>query len=477
MIYDVVIIGAGVTGSFTARELAKYKLDICMIDKGPDVACGASGANSGIIHAGYDTIPGLVKSSYDTAGNAMFEHIAKELDIKFKRTGSFVLAYDTNQIRIIQKLYENGIAKGIKGLELLSGEQTKIIMPALSDEVKMLLHAPSAGIVSPYDLTLGAAENAVSNGVRLLLDCTLLSIAYDSFFILRTTKGIIKSRYLVNAAGVHSGTVSEMAGDCSFSVYPRKGEYLLLDKEQGQLTSKVLFNTPGKKGKGVLVAPTVDGNLLLGPTAVDITDKDEISTTKAGIGMIIKSAMHNLPSVDIRYVITSFSGSRAISSRNDFIIERSYLCPRLINLAGIDSPGLTSAPLIAKKAVELLEDAGIVLKEKKTFDPYRMSIKRFVDMTKKEQAVAFDNDHSYGRMICRCENVTEAEIRASVRSVIGARSLDAVKRRTRAGMGRCQGGFCSPRIIHILSQELGIPPEEVNKSAEGSYILTGRTRS
>lgn len=478
MVYDAVIIGAGVTGAFIARELSRYQLNVCLVDRAEDVAMGASKANSGIVHAGYDPVPGSLKARFNVRGNQLMEDICKELDVPFKRTGSIVLAFDDEDMKKIESIYERGIKNGVPGLEIWDSVQVRKAEPEVAENISGALYAPTGGIVCPYELTLGAAENAVENGVDLKLGCEIKSIDFkNGIFSLYGNGEVLESRFVINAAGVYADRISAMVGDDSFSIIPRKGEYLLMDKSQGSLVNCVIFQTPSSMGKGVLVTPTVDGNLLVGPNAIDIHDKEDLSTSKESLNQVKKSALRSVPGIDMSEVITSFAGLRAkVADGDDFIIGPSRKNNHFINVAGIDSPGLTSAPAIAEYVINILSSLGMELKEKENFNPVRKRPKRFTEMREVEINKKIRTNPAYGRIICRCEKVSEGEIIDCIRSTIGARTVDGVKRRVRAGMGRCQGGFCVPRVVEILSRELQIPMETVTKSGGNSRILMGITK-
>jgi len=476
-LYDVVIAGAGVTGAFVARELSKYRLKVLVIDKESDVAMGTSKANSAIVHAGYDAVPGTLKAVLNVRGNKMMKRISEELDVSFNMTGSLVVCFSEEDLSGLEELRIRGLENGVENLEIISADRLREIEPNISPKAVAALFAPSAGIICPYELTLHAMENAVENGVELKLECELTGISYDgSAFHLETTKGAVECRYLVNAAGLYSDTVAEMAGDYSFRINPRKGEYVLLDKIYGKLVNRVIFQLPTAKGKGVLVTPTVDGNLLVGPNAEDIRDKTDTATTSRGLEEAINVARLSVPSLDTRGIITSFAGLRATGSTGDFIIRPSSINKKLIHAAGIESPGLTAAPATGEMVADLLKESGLKLEAKADFCP---SIEKYTPSRKMSESQwneAVKKDPAHGRIVCRCEKISEADIVASIRRTIGARNIDAVKRRTRAGMGRCQGGFCSPRIVEILSKELGISFEEVTKFGGKSVFLLKKTK-
>jgi len=489
MIYDVAVIGAGVIGCHISRRLSRYNLNICLLEKQADVAMSTSSANSGIVHAGYDAEPGSLKARLNIRGNRIMQQVARELDVPFKRIGSLVLAFDRDDICKIGELYERGLKNGVQGMQILSRSEIEEKEPAVSKEAIAALYAPDAGIICPYQLAINAAENAVENGVNLFLNCKVIRIEREKteagngacgFFLLITSSGEFKARYIVNCAGLFADKIASMVGDNSFTIRPRKGEYILLDKSQGNIVKTVIFQTPTKMGKGILVTPTVDGNLLIGPSALDIDDKNDHSTTREGLAQVLEGALKSVPGIDVRSAITSFSGLRAVPSQGDFIISESQAVKGFINVAGIESPGLTAAPAIAEYVEDILREAGLELIPKEDYNPVRQPVKRFRDlyddMQEDEIRELIRRNPLYGQIVCRCEMVTEAEVVDSIRRPAGARTLDGIKRRTRAGMGRCQGGFCTSRVVEILSRELGIPMEEVTKSGEGSWILAGKTK-
>ncbi len=477
MIYDVAVIGAGVTGSFIARELSKYELDICVLEKEEDVGLGASSANSGIVHAGFDAEPGSLKARLNVCGNEMMEQIAKELEVPFIRNGSLVIAFSEEDMDKIKELYQRGLANGVEDMQIVDSLRLREVEPNITENAVGALYASTAGIICPYELTLSAMENAVANGAVLMCGCEVRGITKENAgFRIFTTRGEIEARHIVNAAGVYSDSVSSMVGETDFSITPRKGEYLLMDKTQGKTVNSVIFQVPSKMGKGILVSPTVDGNLLIGPSATDIEDRSDDSTSRGGLNQVIQGALKSVPSINTREVITSFAGIRATPSTGDFIIEEHSRVKGFINVAGIESPGLTSAPAIAVMVTGILGKCGLKLEVKSSFNPHRSHIKRFSELNESEKMQAIKANPGYGHVVCRCEKVTEGEIIDAIRRPTGARSLDGVKRRTRAGMGRCQGGFCTPRIAELLSRELGIPMEEVTKMGGNSRILIGRTK-
>ena len=475
VMYDVVIIGSGVIGGMIARALSAYDLKVCITEKKNDVATGASCANSGIVHAGFDAKPGTLKAKMNVRGAELMPQIAKELGVKYKNNGSLVVGFTEEDRETIKNLYERGIENGVKELRILEKMELEELEPKLSEKSLCALYAPTAGIICPYELTIAAIGNAMDNGAELELNCEVKEIREkDGYYEVCSEDKVLEAKNVINAAGLYSDKIAAMVGDTSFYVHPRRGEYILLDKECGDLVSHTIFRTPSKMGKGILVTPTVDGNLLTGPTSVDIEDKDDTSTTSIGFDNIIRLAKENVPSIPYNKTITSFCGLRSVGSTGDFIIN----APKkgFVNVAAIESPGLTSAPAIAEYVVELLKEQGAELLTNENYNPIREPQHAFREASMEEKNEMIKKDKSFGKIICRCETITEGEILRAIRTNPGARDLDGIKRRTRAQMGRCQGGFCGPQIVELLAKELGIPYEEVTKSGEGSYINIGRTK-
>lgn len=471
---DVLIIGGGIIGCAIARQLSRKKLSVVLVEACEDVSMGASKANSGIVHAGYDAKPGSVMAKMNVLGNTLYDRWCEELGVPLKRIGSLVIAFGEDDERELRHLLEQGKINGVTGLEIITGEEAKALEPSLADGVTAALWANTGAITCPYQFTIACYENAMQNGVSVSLGAPVQSIEKtDDGFTVWCGERIFESRYIINAAGLHAGEIARMIGDDSITIHPRKGEYMLLDASANCM-SRVVFQTPSPMGKGVLVSPTVDGNVYAGPTAVDMEDPEDTKTTDAATFELSQLSHKSVPGLNLRAVITSFAGVRAVASTGDFIIRPSEAAPCMIHAAGICSPGLTSAPAIADYIVSLLEQAGLEMQEKQDFDPRRPAIHRFMEMTNDERDAAIAQNPLYGRVICRCETITEAEIVEAVRR--GARSLDAVKRRTRAGMGRCQGGFCSPRVMEIISRESGLPMAEVTKFGGESKLLLGRLK-
>lgn len=474
--YDVIIIGGGVSGTASARELSRYKGKFCLLEKEEDLCCGTSKANSGIVHAGYDAPKGSLMAKLNVLGNEKMGKLSRELDFPFKRTGSLVLCFSPEDMPSLQLLYDRGIANGVKNLRILSREEVLEMEPNISDEVYAALYAPTAGIVCPFEMNLAFGENAYENGVEFYFDTEVIRLAkIEEGYRIFTNKGEFETKCIVNAAGVYADKFHNMVSEKKIHITPRKGEYCLLDKSAGAHVSRTVFALPGKEGKGVLVTPTVHGNLLIGPTATDIEEKEGTNTTGNGLAQVIKKAGRNVKNLPLRQVITSFAGLRAHEDRQEFIIEEAADAPGFIDCAGIESPGLTSAPAIGERVAEILREK-LGLEEKENFISKRKGILRPASLSFEERNALIRENPAYGNIICRCEMVTEGEIREAIRRPLGAKSLDGVKRRTRAGMGRCQSGFCSPKAMEILAQELGVDLAEITKAGEGSNLICGTNK-
>lgn len=474
--YDVAIIGAGVVGGLIARTLSAYRLNVCILEKQNDVAKGASCANSAIVHAGFDAKEGSLKARLNVHGARLMPQICAELGVKYRQNGSLVIGFSDQDRETLHELLTRGQANGVEGLALLDGDAARALEPGLSPAVTCALHAPTGGIVCPYELTMAAIGNAMDNGAHLLLDFAVTSIqSQPGRYLLSDGTRTVEARYVVNAAGLYADRIARMVGDASFEIHPRRGEYILLDKISGDLVNHTVFRTPSRMGKGILITPTVDGNLLTGPTAQDIEDKEDKSTTAEGLRAIMSQAMENVPAVRFHRSITSFCGLRAVGSTGDFIIRS----PRdgFLHVAGIESPGLSSAPAIGLYVRDLLGEMGLVLEPNPAYLPTRAPMHAFREASIEEKNAYIRKDPTYGHVICRCETVTEGEILHAIRTAPQPRDLDGVKRRTRAQMGRCQGGFCSPAILELLAREMGISQEQVTKCGGASVVLTGRTRT
>lgn len=473
--YDVAIIGAGIVGTSIAWEISKYELRAVVIEKACDIANGATKANSGIVHAGFDAIEGTLKAKLNVKGSAMYEKICKELNVPYKMNGSLVVALDENDMFALEKLYERGIKNGVKDLEIIDKGTLNAMESNISKNAIGALRAGTGGIVSPYELAIALGEVANQNGVEFRLNTEVIKLhrSLDSFLI-ETNLGEIKARFVINAAGIFSDKVNKMIGGKELRIISRRGEYCLLDKARKDLVKSTIFKVPTENGKGILVTPTVHGNILIGPNAVEVDEKDDTSTTPEGIAEILNGAQKSINGVDIRDIITSFSGLRATPEGRDFIINIPV--KGAVNAAGIESPGLTAAPAIAEMVMELLESQGLKLFRKSKHEAERKNLVLFNDLEYEEKISALKDNPLHGRIICRCEGITEADIVNSINRPIGAKTVDSVKRRVRPGGGRCQGGFCMPRVIEILARELGVDQSDILKAEEGSFILTGRTK-
>ena len=476
MIYDVAIVGAGVIGGMLARELSRYDLSVCLLEKENDVAMGASKANSGIIHGGYDPEPDTLKAKLNTEGVELLFQAAKELNVPIIRNGSMVCAFSAEEEPMIEALYQRGIENKIPGMAVLNGDEARALEPHLSQAVTKVLRVTNAGIVGPYELTIAAVGNAMDNGVTLERNFAVSSIAYrDHIFCVTAENGnAVQCRYLVNCAGGGSDKIAAMAGDGFFTVVPRAGEYMLLDKAEGKRVGHTLFQCPTKEGKGILVSPTAHGNLLVGPTAQKVESSDSKDTTPEGLAIVQRLSAKSVPTVNFRQVITSFTGVRASTESGDFLLKASDKVPGLIHAGAIDSPGLTCCVSIAKYLVKLLREEGLALAEKAAWNGQRKDPNAFQKMTDEEKNAFIQANPAYGKIVCRCETISEGEILEAIRQNPGARDMDGVKRRTRSGMGRCQGGFCGPYVMELLAREMGIPMEAVTKNGGDSKMVIGR---
>ena len=476
MRYDVAVIGAGVSGAMIARELSAYDISIALLDRANDVAMGTTKANSAIVHGGFDAIPGTLKAKLNVKGTALMPVVCKEMNVPFRNNGSLVLAFSDSEMETVKALYDRGATNGVPGLEIIDKAKIKELEPHATDESVGALLCKSSGIVCPYELTIAATEVAVTNGAEFIRNCEVTAISDNGdYFTLTTTQGEIKAAYIINAAGTHTDEIARMIGDDSFDIINRKGDYYLLDKSYGYLADHTIFQCPNPMGKGVLVTPTVDGNLLIGPTALDVDGKDNIDTTAEGLDTVISKAAKSVPEVTLRGAITSFAGVRAHLENDDFLIDYSEKNGRFINVAGIESPGLSAAPAVGLYVRDLLLEK-LEANKKENASLTREAPVRFRHMTKSEREELIKKNSAYGRIICRCETITEGEIIDSIKAPAGARDVDGVKRRTRAGMGRCQGGFCGSKVVEILARELGVPMNEITKFGGESKIIYERTK-
>ncbi len=476
MIYDVAVVGAGVIGSLTARELSRYNLKVALIDRFNDVAMGTTKANSAIVHAGFDAKPDSLKAKLNVEGTALMPGLCEELFVPYNPIGSYVVAFSEAERKTLEDLLARGAVNGVPGLEIIESEELHELEPNLSEKAVAALWAPTAGIVCPYALTIAAAECAAGNGADFIRNFSVSEIDFtDDTFTLKDGKQTIQAKYIINSAGVHCDEVAALIGDDSIKTIPRKGEYMVLDKSVGNLVNHVIFQCPNEMGKGILVTPTVDGNLLLGPSAIDIEDKEDNSTTSDTLASVLEKAKLSVPSLTTREVITSFAGLRAHCEYDDFILEPSKKNSKFINAAGIESPGLSSAPAIAIYLTDIIIKA-TGAGEKDGFNPSRKKPAHFRHMNSRQRSELIKENPAYGKVVCRCETITEGEILDAIRAPAGARDVDGVKRRTRAGMGRCQGGFCGSKVVELLAKELGVELNEITKSGGNSKILFGRTK-
>ncbi|MCD8067962.1 MAG: NAD(P)/FAD-dependent oxidoreductase [Lachnospiraceae bacterium] len=471
--YDVIIIGAGVCGCAAARELSRYALRICVLDKCTDVCEGTSKANSAIIHAGFDARPGTMMARMNVRGNRMMDEISSQLDFPFLRTGSMVVCRNADEVKGLEELLERGKENGVPDLKILSHDEAAQMEPGLADSVYAALYAPTGGIVCPFQMTIAYAENAVQNGVEFRLATEVLSVHRDETgYRLITNHGELKTRCVVNAAGVYADTIHNMVSSRKMHITPRRGEYFLLDKAAGKLVAHTIFQLPTAMGKGVLITPTVHGNLLVGPTAVDQEDKEGTYTTADGLHYLEEKAKAVVKDLPMKQVITSFAGLRAHEDGGEFIIREVMDARGFVDVAGIESPGLSSAPAIAEYVRDIIVSILNPVKNEK-FMETRKGLTSFASLPRDKQKELIEKEPSYGRVICRCETVTEGEILEAIRRPLGATTLDGIKRRTRAGMGRCQAGFCTPKVMEILAREQKVPLSGICKNGQHSKLIVG----
>lgn len=490
----ILIIGAGVSGCAIARELARCEAEICVLEREEDVCCGTSKANSGIAHAGFDAKPGSLMAKLNVEGSQGMEELSRELDFPFQKIGSLVVCTDRERVTKLRELEKQGEENGVKDLRVIGQEELRAMEPHISDEAVAALLAPTGGIICPFELNIAMAENAAQNGVQFLFGQKVKAIRQHPgtsgsnaekkknpgtgengkyAYTVQTDRGAFEADIVINAAGVFAGEIHNMVSEEKIQIIPRKGEYYLLDKSAGGHVSHTVFMLPGAMGKGVLVTPTVHGNLLVGPTAHDIGDREGTDVTAAGLAEIAEKASLTVRDIPFRSAITSFAGLRAHEAAHDFRIGELEEAPGFIDCLGIESPGLTASPAIGRYVASLVRERWD-LKEKTDFNPERKGITRPSQMTMEERNALIRRDPAYGNMICRCEMISEGEIMEAVRRPIPARSLDGIKRRTRAGMGRCQAGFCSPRVMEILAREVpDLDMFKVTKNGPGSELVAG----
>ena len=471
--YDVAIVGAGVVGSAIARELSKYKVNACVIERDEDVCNGTSKANSAIVHAGFDATPGTLKAQLNVRGNEMMDQLSEDLDFPFKRNGSLVVCTKKQDPALLDELLEKGKKNGVPDLRILDRDELIKMEPNLADDVVKALYAPTGAIVCPFHLTMAFAENAADNGVEFFLNTEVTDISKaDDHYVIKTDKDTIEAKVVVNAAGVYADKFNNMVSDNKLKIIARRGQYMLLDKDAGTHVSHTIFQLPSKMGKGVLVTPTVHGNLLVGPTAEDIDNKEGVNTTEEGLASLGATSSQSVKNLPLRQVITSFAGLRAHEVGGDFVIGEVKDAEGFFNAAGIESPGLSSAPAIGEMLAALVAKK-LGLEEDPSFNGIRKGILNPANLSIEERNELIKKEPAYGNIICRCEMITEGEILDAIHRTLGARSLDAVKRRTRAGMGRCQSGFCSPKTMEILEREVPMSMFDVTKNGKDAKIVYG----
>ena len=474
--YDIIIIGAGVIGCAVARELSKYHASILVLEKNEDVCSGTSKANSAIVHSGYDAKNGSLKAQFNVKGNRMMDALCRELDVPFRRIGSLTVCTDEAEIPALEELKRRGEKNGVDGLRIVLRDELTAMEPQIGDEVVAALYAPTAGIICPFKLTIALAENAAVNGAEFVFDAEVKQIVPDGgCWRVITDKTEYTASAVVNAAGVYADVFNNMVSQNKLHIIPRRGDYILLDRAAAGCVRHTVFQLPTRLGKGVLVTPTVHGNTIIGPTAVEVDDPEDTATTADGIDSVIARSALSVKELPVRQVITSFAGVRAHEKGGEFIIGECADAPGFYNCAGIESPGLSAAPAIGEhiaakiaEKLSLREKDDFIAERKDILDPKTLSIEERNELIRKEPA--------YGTIVCRCESVTEGEILDAIRRPVGARSLDGVKRRTRAGMGRCQAGFCSPRVMEILRRERGVELTQITKCGGSSVIVSARTK-
>ncbi|HII4417672.1 TPA: NAD(P)/FAD-dependent oxidoreductase [Clostridium perfringens] len=466
---DIIVIGAGVVGCSIARELSKYNLDVLVVEKNSDVSGGISKGNSGIVHAGYNEKIGTLKAKLNIEGNKIFDDLSRDLQFPFKRNGAFILAFSDEEMKTLESLKENGEKLGVEGLEILTREEALNIEPNLNKEIVGVLNVKTSGIVSPYEMTIALAENAAENGVEFKLNSKVTNIEKisEGYKVTLNNKELVSGKLIINASGLEGAFLNNLVSMSKREINPVKGEYCLFDKVAGAMINKTLFQVPNKLSKGVLVTPTAEGNLLVGPNAVE---GKTLETSREGIDEILDKSKKSLEELPVARILNTFSGIRPKTKEGDFIIEEVEDAKNFINVIGIDSPGLTAAPAIGVYVVNMIKER-LDLVEKKNFKKTREKIVRFSELSLKEKNKLIKEKPAYGHMVCKCEFVTEGEIVEAIHRPIKALTVDAIKRRTRASMGGCQGIGCTLPISKILSRELGIDINDINKNSEGSPVI------
>ncbi len=474
--YQTVIIGAGLSGSAIARSLGRYAGSVCVLEAQEDVCCGTSKANSAIVHAGFDGEVGSLMAKLNVQGSELMEQLSKELDFSYRRNGSMVVCMNQEDLPALEALYQRGLVNGVRELALLTREEAMSLEPNLSDDVVAVLHAPTGAIVCPFELNLALAENAQANGATFRFNTRVTGFTPKADgWIVHTNQGDVEGRCVVNAAGVYADDLHHMVSQLPLHITPRRGEYMLLDKAAGAFVNHTIFQLPGKLGKGSLVTPTVHGNLLVGPTAQDIADKEGTNTSPEGLAYLVERGGFVVKNLPLRQVITSFAGLRAHEDGHEFSIGALSDAPGFFDCAGIESPGLSAAPAIGAMVAELVASK-YGLAEKQDYIATRKGPVRPGELTLEERQALIAKEPAYGQIVCRCELISEGEVRAAIRGPLGAKSVDGVKRRVRAGSGRCQGGFCAPRVMELLAQELQIPLEQVTKQGGASAYIAGHNK-
>lgn len=472
--FDVAIIGAGVVGAAIARKLSSYNLKIALLEKECDVSFGVSKANSGIIHGGFHHGSEYLKSKLEVQGNRMFDQLQHDLHFPFRRCGIIVAAFSVEEMKTVEQLYMNGINNMVIGIEMCNRSRILALEPKLNDDVVGGLYAPAGGIIEPYRFVFSLVESALKNGVKLFTEFKVISSEHNSegYKILSESGKIIESQWIVNASGLFADEVSKIFNAEDFKITPRKGEEFLLDRNSAARTDHVIFPVPDSISKGILVIPTVEGTTMLGPTAISQDSKEDFSTTSKNLNMVFSNARRMVPSISRRDIITSFTGLRPVLEGGDFYIDISAEQLHFIQVAGIQSPGLTSVPAIAEYVKDLLKKDGLVLTEKISYEPSIDELPRMRSLSPIEADELIKSDPAFGEVVCRCESVSEAEIVAAVKN--GHTTLDGIKFYTRAQMGRCQGGFCTDRIIKIIQRETDLSYEDITKRGKASWLLEDR---
>ena len=479
--YDIAIIGAGITGAMIAYQLAKYNARVAVLEAGIDVASGSTRANSAIVHAGYDAKEGTLKALLNVKGCEMMEGITTQLGVHYQKCGSLVIGFNSRDLKELEKLKARGVANGVKDLRIIDKADLHEMEPNVSKDAKYALYAPTAGIVCPYDLAYAVSENAAINGTDFYFEYKVDNIEYDGEDYTLFAEGkSVKAKYVINAAGLYVDEIAKMIDDdLPFEIIPRRGEYMLLDKSEIKTASHTIFVTPNEKGKGILVSPTVDGNIIVGPNANIVDSKADTGVTEEGLDEIAAGARVIVPQINLDAVITTFAGVRPTPTSGDFYIQESEKCKNFIHVAGIESPGLASAPAVSEYVLDILKSIGFKLRKKRNYIPTRTkdgNCKLFYEMTEQERKEAIEKDPRYAIMVCRCELVTEGDVVNAINRPIRAQTVDMVKRRTRAGMGRCQGAYCRNRVAELIAKELDIDISEVKKFSQNSKLLLGKTK-